>query len=460
MAAMTQDELDTFLTRYPEMEMLEVLMPDMNGIFRGKRIHRSEFQGLLDGALKAVSTQPLVTTMGDYDDEVDPALVAGEPDKKLLPVAATLAPVPWLGSPTGQVVAGLYEADGAPCWVDPRNVLAAVVQRLEQDGLRPVVATEMEFYLLAPGQEGSPRPLLGTNRGTGSEQQGIQYAMLEDLWENDAFLDEVRTTCEVQGIHLTTIHCEFAPGQWEINTHHLDDPLLACDQALMLKRIVKGVAFKHGLGACFMAKPFAHSAGCGMHIHTSLYNAAGDNIFSRPDVQDTPAVSDTLRHAVGGLVRTMPEAMAIFAPNANSYRRFVPGSYVPLAPCWGYNHRDVSLRIPVSEHQNRRVEHRVSGADANPYLVVAAILAGMHYGISRQCEPGPMVPENSEIPDFDAVLPRRWEQALEAFSGATVLPEYLGESYCSAFAAMRRAECEAFHAQISDIDYAWYLRAV
>jgi glutamine synthetase len=292
------------------------------------------------------------------------------------------------------------------------------------------------------------------------QQKGIQYAMLEDLWENDAFLNEVRTACEAQGVPLTTIHCEFAPGQWEINTHHVSDPLVACDHALLLKRIVKGLAFKHGIAASFMAKPFGDSAGCGLHVHTSLYNSDGENVFAGPEQAATPAISASMRHAIGGLAQTMPEAMAIFAPNANSYRRFVPGTYVPLSPCWGYNHRDVSLRIPVSNADNRRVEHRVSGADANPYLVVAAILAGIHHGIREGCEPGPMVPENTEIPDFEAVLPRRWEHALEAFTASTVLPEYLGEDYCNVFATMRRTECEAFHAQVTDLDYAWYLRAV
>ena len=453
-------ELELFQQQHPGIAMLEVLMPDMNGIFRCKRIHRSEFGALFDGALKSPATQPLVTTMGEYDHEVDPRLVAGEPDNKLLPVSGSLCPVPWLASPTGQVIAGHYTMGGEPAWMDPRHVLARVLERFGPMGLRPVIATELEFYLVAPGDGIVPRPLLGRIPGTRLEQQGIQYSMAEDMWQHDAFLDDVRIACEQQAVPVTTMLSEFAPGQWEINTHHVDDPLLACDHALLLKRIVKGVALRHGLSATFMAKPFAGSAGSGLHIHASLYDGEGNNVFSDPTAAAVPALSPLFRHAIGGLARTMSEAMAIFAPNANSYRRFVPGNYVPLAPSWGYNHRDVSLRIPVSSHHNRRVEHRVAGADANPYLVAAAVLAGIHYGISHRCEPGPMVAEGTELEVREVSLPARWEQALAAFEHSTVMPAYLGEAYCSAFGSMRRSECEAFHARISNLDYEWYLRAV
>jgi glutamine synthetase len=453
-------EMEAFLQQNPEIKMLEVLMPDMNGIFRSKRIHRSEFDALVAGVLKCPATQLLVTTMGEYDHEVDPNLVAGEPDNTLQPVSGTLSPVHWLASPTGQVLASQYDPDGAAAWEDPRHVLARVLDRFDELGYKPVLATEIEFYLVSPGDGVVPQPLLGRIPGTGLEQQGIQYALPEDMWQYDGFLDDVRIACEQQSVPMTTMLSEFAPGQWEINTRHVDDPLLACDHALLLKRIVKGVALKHGISATFMAKPFAHSAGSGMHIHASLYDEQGNNVFADPSGDTVPALSSLMRNAIGGLAETMRSAMAIFAPNANSYRRFVPGNYVPLSPCWGYNHRDVSLRIPVSSHQNRRIEHRVAGADANPYLVAAAVLAGIHHGITRGCEPGPMVAEGTELHEQTITLPTRWEQALEAFADSAILSAYLGEDYCSAFSSMRRSECDAFHACIPNLDYEWYLRAV
>ncbi len=453
-------ELQNFLQRNPSLQMLEVLMPDINGIFRCKRIHRSEFGALFAGSLKSPATQPLVTTMGEYDHEVDPRLVAGEPDNALRPVAGSLSPVPWLASPTGQVIASHYALSGEPAWMDSRHVLATVLGRFSELGLKPVIATELEFYLVASGEGIAPRPLLGSIPGTGLEQQGIQYSMAEDMWQYDGFLEGVRVACEQQNVPMTTMLSEFAPGQWEINTRHVDDPLLACDHALLLKRIVKGVALQQGISATFMAKPFAGSAGSGMHLHTSLYDEQGKNVFSDPASDMPPALSSTCLAAVGGLAATMAEAMAIFAPNANSYRRFVPGTYVPLSPSWGYNHRDVSLRIPVSSDQNRRIEHRVAGADANPYLVAAAVLAGIHHGITNDCEPGPMVAEGTRMPEQEASLPDRWEKALALFDSSELLPSYLGEGFCSAFASMRHAECDAFHARISNLDYEWYLRAV
>jgi len=258
---------------------------------------------------------------------------------------------------------------------------------------------------------------------------------------------------------MTTVHSEFSPGQYEINLHHVDDPVAACDHGILLKRIVKGVARQHGLAATFMAKPFTELTGSGLHIHCSLYNALGENIFADLDSDQTPAISDNLRYAIGGLAETMAESMAIFAPNANSYRRLIPGNFAPLAPNWGYNHRDVSLRIPVSEHRDRRVEHRVAGADANPYLVMAALAAGIHHGLTHQCDPDEMIEEGEEMIE-EIILPRLWPQALDKFDMAAVLPNYLGAKYCRMYGTVKRGECEQFSAQVSNIDYNWYLRSM
>lgn len=454
-------EFEAFLERHPDTQMLEVLTPDMNGIFRGRRILRSEWRGLQTGALKAAVSQALVTTTGNYRDEVDGCLAGGEPDRVLVPVPGSLVPVPWLASGTAQVLAGLCDAQGRPCWSDPRQILARVVQRLRHAGLQPVVATELEFYLLAPGQGSHPRALRSSVAAVGGEQAGDRAAAIEDLWENDRFISEVHAACDAQNVPLIAIQRESSAGQWEINTRHVADPLLACDHALLLKRIVKGVAFRHGISATFMAKPFAEADGSGLHVHASLRDAQGRNLLLGTDTADAfSGGSRTLQHAVGGLLASMPEAMAIFAPNANSYRRFVPGTCVPMSPCWGHNHRDVSVRLPVSDGDNFRVEHRVAGADANPYLVMAAVLAGMLRGIEEQQQPGPMLREASVLPDQRERLPVRWEQALDLAAASRWLPTVLGQEYHNAFLTMRRVECDAFHRQIPDIDYAWYLRAV
>jgi glutamine synthetase len=447
-----------FAAAHPGLKMFEVLMPDMNGILRCKRLHRDDMEGLFRGTQKSPITLPLVTARGDYCDTLDADDLGGERDVGLLPVAGTLARVDWLDSPTGQVLAEFVELDGSPCWTDSRQVLARVLGKYRERGLVPVVATELEFYLLAPGDGPVPRPLLGRIPGTGLAQEGTQYVEPHDLWQLDAFLDDLRAGCENLGIPLTTIHSEFSPGQWEVNTRHGSDVLRVCDQTVLLKRLVKGLAHRHGIGASFMAKPFAGIPGNGLHLHVSLYDREGRNRFAGGGGQ--PALSSCLRHAVGGVLESMAESTLVFAPNANSYRRFAPGAFVPMAPTWGYNHREVAVRIPVSGDADRRFEHRVAGADANPYLVAAAVLAGALHGIERGAEPGPMVSEGSGYRAGEQRLPARWESAIELFSRSPVLPAYLGERFCRGFASVRRFEAEAFHASISSLDYQWYLRAM
>ncbi len=233
--------------------------------------------------------------------------------------------------------------------------------------------------------------------------------------------------------------------------------MLACDHALLLKRAIKAVARQQGLAASFMAKPFADFAGCGMHIHVSLLDADGNNVFAGQSADGE--FSDTLRHAIGGMAEIMGESMAIFAPNANSYRRYVRHAYVPTTPNWGPNHRDLALRIPLSSPENTRVEHRVAGADANPYLVMAAVMAGLHHGITHRCDPGVMTQPGEEVDDA-VTLPVSWERALDAFAAGKVLPQYIGELYRDTFEKCRREECDRFRAEVSERDYAWYLRAV
>ena len=455
----TQSELQQFIKQYPEIKMLEILMPDMNGIIRCKRIPANEFATFFRNGVKGPASTMLLNVRGEFCDEVDFANLEGDPDKLIHPIANTLAPITWLKSDTAQVLATFTELDGSPALFDSRNILIKALQPLQAMGLKPIVATELEFYLIKSGDSAVPQPQLAKVPGTNVEQSGTQYAMPEDLWDNDDFLEDVRKACEVQNVPMTTVHSEFSPGQFEINLHHVDDPITACDHAVLLKRIIKGVARQHGMAATFMAKPFMDVPGSGLHVHFSLYDGDGINVFADPDSSSVPAISEMLRHAIGGLADTMADSMAIFAPNANSYRRLIPGNFVPLTPNWGYNHRDVALRIPVSGVKDCRVEHRVSGADANPYLVMAALVAGVHHGISQGCDPGKMVPEGLEIEE-EITLPRIWSLALDEFDSSAILPQYLGEDYCRLFGTVRRGECEQFAAQVSNIDYDWYLRAM
>ena len=460
MDAANTEELDKFLGSHPDTNMMEVLMMDLNGIPRGKRISRREFSTLFTSGLKSPASTALMNTEGDVDDDLDIDGFGGDPDKILYPVTGTLSTAPWLASRPAQVIASFRELTGEPCYYDPRNILRRALQPITQLGLKPVVATETEFYLLEPGGGDIPRPLLGRVPGTSIHQPGIQFGMMENLWDIDGFLESVRAGAELQNLPITTVLSEYSAGQFEINLHHHDEVLQACDQAVLLKRLIKGVAREQAIGSSFMAKPFAGMAGCGLHIHISLYDQQGNNIFVDESSTAVPPVSEKMRHAVGGLAETMADNMAIFAPNANSYRRLIPESFVPLTPNWGYNHRSVSLRIPVSGAADTRIEHRVAGADANPYLVMAAILAGLHHGLTQRCDPGEMIAGGQVITDEVITLPTRWESALQKFRDSQTMPRYLGEEYHKIYTMVKSAECDEYNARISPLDYASYLRAV
>jgi glutamine synthetase len=330
------------------------------------------------------------------------------------------------------------------------------MQPLYDLGLNPVLATELEFYLVEHDGE-KFIPMVPRIPGSDLPQHGSQYAMMEDLYEFDDFINDLVDICDEQNIPSGAALSEYSPGQFEVNLQHVDDPVLACDHALLLKRAVKAAARRNGLAATFMAKPFADISGSGLHIHVSLLDDDGNNVFAGSSKDGE--FSDTLRHAIGGLGKLMTESLAIFSPNANSYRRFAPNAYVPSTPSWGPNHRGVALRIPLSSSANSRVEHRVAGADSNPFLVVASVLAGIHHGITQKCEPGKMVREGAVL-EHVVTLPIRWPLALDAFDAGTILPGYLGEEYHQLFSMCRREEEDQFNSQIPPKDFEWYMRAV
>ena len=450
------DELQKYLELHPDTQLLELLQPDMLGILRGKRVVRDEFAKPFGAGLNFCGATVLLDARGATFDRITNGGRDGDPDAISTAVPGSLAPVPWGEVPTAQLLLSMATADGDPFFADPRQVLRHAARPLQKMGLTAVAATELEFYLLDSDGD-RPAPKVGRIPGTRLAQSGPQYGAMADVEDVDPFLAELYAVCKAQNIPVGATLKEFSPGQFEINLHHVANAELAADHAVLLKRAVKAVAKKHGLGASFMAKPFADCAGCSLHVHVSLMDDSGRNVFASKD--PAQPISNTLRHAIGGLSATMAESMAIFAPTANSYRRYRPGLFVPLAPNWGRNHRGVSLRVPLSALEDTRVEHRTGGADGNPYLVLAAILAGIHHGITHKLDPGPMVQPGTVI-DEKVALPLRWEAALDAFDAGRVLPKYLGQRYHDLYAACRREECDRIHAEIPDRDYEWYLRAV
>lgn len=454
-------EADAFLEANPGVKAVELLMPDMSGILRGKRLTRNSFRKLYSGSVRAPGSLYILDVTGQTVPTMRYGMADGDPDMFCRPAPGTLKPVPWAEQPLGQVLASMTEDDGTPLYSDPRAILASAVARLGELGLTPKVAIELEFYLLDRKRRAGGQPQPAFSEESGYRQSTTQVAGMEELYDFESFLAEVARCCEIQGIPAEAASKEYAPGQYEINLHYVDKAVTACDQAVMLKRVVKAVARRHGLVASFMAKPFEDRAGSGMHAHVSLYERDGANAFAQGERQEINgmAVGEPLRHAVAGLIGCMAESMAIFAPNANSYRRFRPGLFVPISPSWGVNNRSASIRIPPSEDEAMRIEHRNAGADANPYLVTAAILAGIHHGLTARVEPPP-ASDGDRDPEGLPDLPLNWFTALDRFRDGTILPAYLGEKYHRVYETCRRFECEAFKARIQPLDYEWYLRTV
>ncbi|MDX1403118.1 MAG: glutamine synthetase family protein [Woeseiaceae bacterium] len=451
--------LRKFLKSYPGTEKMEVLVADVSGILRGKQIRRNEFEKVFKDGFCLPGGTLLLDTLGDVVEDIPFSAADGDPDINAAIVAGSVAPVPWAKTPSAQALFRFYTRDGSPFFADPRTVLENAAAPLKKMGLTIVMAAELEFYLLDANTD---RPTARVSRvpGIGTPQPGPQVYSPDDLQDIEDFLIELNKACAAQNIPAGTTLSEFSPGQFEINLHHVPDPVLACDHAVLLKRVIKAVARRHGCVACFMAKPFEEESGSGMHVHMSFVDKSGKNYFSQgKDKLAAPPFAARFRHAIGGLKKTMAEATAIFAPNANSYRRLRPEMFAPVEPNWGSNHRNVALRVPLSDAKNLRFEHRTSGADANPYLVSAAILAGVHYGIKNRCDPGRMV-EEGQVISLKRKIPNRWDDAIDKFVRSKVLPQYLGEEFCRIYAAVKRHESRRFHNMISNVDYEWFLRCI
>ena len=449
------DAAAAFRAAHPEVTAIDMLLCDMCGVLRGKRLAPVALRKLFTGSVVMPGSTFALDVSGANVDAAGIGTADGDPDYVCRPVETTLAPVPWAERPLAQVLASMYDDGGRPFYLDPRHVLDRVAARIHDLELTPVVAIELEFYLLDRERDAEGRPQPPVSPATGRRAAGTQVYGIDDLDDAAAVLDDIAAACAVQSIPANVAVAEYAPSQYEINLEHQPDPLTACDHAVLLKRAVKGVARRHGLEATFMAKPFAEFSANGMHIHVSLLDRDGGNAFDDAQVGG----DERLRHAIGGLRATMAEAMAIFAPNANSYRRLQPGSYAPLATGWGYNNRTVALRVPAARGAARRVEHRTAGADANPYLATAAVLAGIHHGLTRRLDPGPPT-EGNAYAQCRPNLPSNWIDALRAFERADVLHGYLGADYCRIFGACKLCELRAFNARITPTEYDWYLRAL
>ena len=445
-------EAHDFLATHPQVQQFELFLIDANGVPRGKLLHRDELLAVYEHGRPLPSTILALTINGDDVDDSGLVWEVGDADCWTYPVPGSLCLQTWRSQPTGQLQVCMHPERGLPAApADPRHVLAQVIGRLQADGLHPVMAVELEFYLLDAARDpwGRPQP---ARHGNGERPQATRVYDVLELEQQQDFLDDLYAACRVQGLPARTAISEYAPGQLEITLEHRFDALQAIDEGVRYKRLVKGVANRHGLQACFMAKPFAERAGSGLHLHLSLADAAGNNLFASEDAQGTPL----LRQAIGGMMATLKDSLAIFCPNANSFRRFQANSYAPLAATWGVNNRTVSFRVPGGPPASRHIEHRICGADANPYLAAAAILAGAHRGIREQLDPGAPVTGNGYT-QAHAPLPSDWLTALRALEASDWAHRELGEGFTKVYLALKRQEYREFMAEVGEQDWRWFL---
>jgi len=436
---------------FDSIRKVDALIADLNGIFRGKRLPASDMEKVLEHGLQLPGTIFNTDITGATVDLEHRGILVGDPDLLCRPVLSSLCPTPW-SSGTAQVFMSMSELDGRPYFGDPRQRLNAVLEGLKAEGLYPVVALELEFYLTEYRGE-AVSPAMPHSPSSGEREWGIQVYGMNELWDFAEVLDEIAAYCEIQGVPASAASSEYAPGQFEINLNHTNDVAGACDQALKLKSIVRQAAQKFGYTASFMPKPFADQAGNGCHVHMSLLDAEGRNLFSAPEESGSTA----LKHAIGGLLDTMTDATAIFAPGANAYRRLVRGAFAPVQKTWDVNNRTVAVRIPASDAEARRLEHRVAGADVNPYLLCACVLGGIQYGMRNRIEPPARVAGNAYRQDHEEI-PDNWHEALSAFQISDFYRGLLGGDFVDLYTAVKSHEKQLFENIITPTEYLWYLR--
>jgi glutamine synthetase len=445
-------EAEVFLATHPEVRSIELFIIDACGVPRGKLLHRDELLAVYRSGRPLPSTILGLTINGEDVENSGLVWEVGDADCWTYPLPGSLTLQPWRSQPTGQLQVSMHPQLGLPAApADPRHVLVRCIDALKADGWYPVMAVELEFYLLDTQRDAQGRPL-PARQSNGQRPHATQVYGLYELEQLQPFLDDLYAACEAQGLPARTAISEYAPGQVEITLEHRRDALQAIDEGVRYKRLVKGVANRHGLQACFMAKPFAELAGSGMHMHISLADAQGHNLMAAEDPQGTPL----LGHAIGGMLDTLHDCLALFCPNANSFRRFQANSYAPLAKNWGVNNRTVSLRVPGGPAASRHIEHRICGADANPYLAAAAILAGIHHGIRNRLDPGEAVVGNGYAQARD-VLPTDWLGALRALQQSSWARDALGADFLRLFLSIKQAEYRQFMGEVGEQDWRWYL---
>lgn len=422
---------------------MECLVPDLTGVARGKILPREKFTA--ERAMRLPEAVLGVTVTGESPEDnqgYDDVFGFTDKDMVLIPDPTTVRLVPWATDPTAQVIMDCFFHDGTPVDFAPRNVLRRVTDLYRGLGWTPIVAPELEFYLLARNTDPN-QPLVPPIGRSGRAETSRQLYSIDAVNEFDPLFEDIYDYCDIMELELDTLIHEFGAGQMEINFLH-DEPMILADKVFFFKRTLREAAMRHDMYATFMAKPMTNEPGSAMHIHQSVIDTkTGQNIFSNPDGTESPL----FMHYIAGLQKYLPSAMALLAPYVNSYRRVVRGGAAPINIEWGYDNRTVGIRVPVSDPDSRRVENRVVGADANPYLAMAVTLACGYLGIMEKLTPSKVTTGSAY--DAKYQLPRGLSEALDMLKDIKPLHEVLGKRFIDVYVAVKEAEYEEFMRVIS-----------
>jgi glutamine synthetase len=453
-------EAEAFLAAHPEIEAIDIVLHDSNGIGRGKVIRRHELLSLYQSGRHMPISILGLDVCGEDVDETGLIWEQGDGDLRAWPIPGTLVAMHKTTPPRGEVFLSLYTLDGLAMGSDPRHALVNQVKAMAAEGQRPAGAFELEFFLLSNECDANGNIMPAADVLDGRVNRSTQVYSVDHLHGMMPLFADIYAAAEKAGIRAETMISEYAPGQYELTLHYRADILHAADDLMRLKRIVRLQARLHGITACFMAKPFELHAGSGMHLHVSVQDTKGENIFAEAKEAEG-RYNDKLLHGLGGMRATMAEAMLVFAPHLNSWRRFANQSYAPVSTNWGSNNRSVALRVPAGSHSARRIEHRPSGVDANPYLVATAVLAGLRKGLAEQLDPGPPTEGDGYAnPSRDDRMPRDWGAAIAAARKSDFLKAAFGEEMHNTFTAVKAAEFARVARRISNVDYDLYLNTI
>ena len=447
------DQLSNWLKEHRITEV-ECVVSDLTGIARGKIAPTAKF--LNERGMRLPESVLLQTVTGDFvDDDIyydllDPADI----DMVCRPDPSAIYPIPWAIEPTAIVIHDTFDKQGNPIALSPRNVLKKVLQLYTEQGWQPIVAPEMEFYLTQRCED-PDLPLQAPLGRSGRAESGRQSFSIDAANEFDPLFEDVYDWCEIQGLDLDTLIHEDGPAQMEINFRH-GDALDLADQITVFKRTMREAALKHNVTATFMAKPVADEPGSAMHLHQSVIDiATGKPIF----VDEAGQMSELFLHHIGGLQKYIPKLLPMFAPNVNSFRRFLPDTSAPVNVEWGEENRTVGLRVPTASPEAMRVENRLPGADANPYLAIAASLLCGYLGMIEKIAPSAPV-QGRAYERRNLRLPITIEDALQHMEDCDTVQRYLGRQFVQGYVAVKRAEHENFKRVISSWEREFLLLSV